>query len=131
MSAFAQRPQWGGGGNYKKGPSMKGNISGELIDTTSGAPIEFATIVLLDAMDREVDGVISDEDGRFKMENVKTGKYSILQLRGFQLSNFLQIGLGNFQRLVNVRPYVLRSECRPANMIILCEKRMACWHVMN
>ena len=78
MSAFAQRPQWGGGGNYKKGPSMKGNISGELIDTTSGAPIEFATIVLLDAMDREVDGVISDEDGRFKMENVKTGKYSIV-----------------------------------------------------
>lgn len=81
--SIAQRPQWGG--NRGKGPSIKGVISGELIDTATNAPIEFATIVLLDAQQKEVDGIISDEDGKFKIFDVKMGTYSLsISFLGYQ-----------------------------------------------
>lgn len=79
VSLFAQRPQgnWGGG---KKGggPSITGKLTGKIIDETTKEPVAFATIVLLKPGEtKEVNGNISDEDGKFKLTDVKLGKYDI------------------------------------------------------
>ena len=80
LNLFAQNPAWGGGrgGNAKKGPSIKGKISGSLIDSLSNAPVEFATVVLIDPKQKkEINGVISDEKGFFKIQDVSNGTYEL------------------------------------------------------
>jgi len=75
-SAFAQRPNNAGRG--QQGPSINGRVTGTLIDTTSNEPIEFATIVLVDAKTQEQkDGTMSESDGSFKMPEVKLGAYEL------------------------------------------------------
>ena len=70
--AVAQMP--GGGG----GSSIVGKITGTVIDSVSGDPVEFATIVLHQSgSDAVVDGTISDEQGNWEIRNVKPGEYDI------------------------------------------------------
>ena len=70
------QPPWGGGAN--KGPSIKGKITGTVIDSVSGEPLEFATLVLIQSRDeKQLDGVISEPDGSFKITEVKNGKYKL------------------------------------------------------
>lgn len=64
-----------GGG---QGPSITGRISGTVIDSLTGDPVEFATIVLeTSRLGEQVDGVITDTDGSFKLQNVKPGTYNL------------------------------------------------------
>lgn len=73
---FSQRR----GGKYRnnKNQTIKGYISGNIIDSVSTFPIEFAIVELLSAKsDKQVDGTITEEDGSFKLKNVKTGKYKL------------------------------------------------------
>src|SRR5690625_5371539 len=70
--AFAQMP--GGGGST----SIVGKITGTVIDSVSGDPVEFATVVLHQSgSDAVVDGTISDELGNWGLRNVKAGVYNI------------------------------------------------------
>ena len=83
---IAQRPgggNWGGGGSSS---SITGKISGILVDSTSNQPVEFATIVLVDAkMGKEVNGTITDEKGEFKVSEVKLGEYKLqISFLGYQ-----------------------------------------------
>ncbi len=72
-----QRPAYGGG-NRSQGPSIVGKISGVLLDTTSQEPVEFATVVLIDAKtQKEINGGITDDKGEFKLQNVKNGTYQL------------------------------------------------------
>jgi len=71
----AQFPGFG----RKKGKTIKGNISGKIIDKTTNEPVAFATIALKKAGKEEVvNGVISDEDGKFKLGEVVNGKYDVV-----------------------------------------------------
>lgn len=75
----AQPPGVGGRGR-PQGPSILGKITGTLTDTASQAPVEFATIVLVDAKtQKEVNGTLTESDGSFKLQEVKNGEY-ILQI---------------------------------------------------
>ncbi len=78
LLAFAEisYSQWPGMGGAKS-KSIKGKISGTLVDSISGAPVPYATLVLKTAgKTREKDGVLSDDDGKFKFDS-KTGSYDI------------------------------------------------------
>lgn len=62
-----QRGNWGGnrGGGQQK---VQGKITGTITDETSGAAVEFATLVLKDPKTKkDVTGGISDESGEFKL----------------------------------------------------------------
>lgn len=73
--AFAQF----GGGRGGSAPSIVGKISGKVIDDSTGDPVEFATVVLqLADFAKDVDGVISDEKGKFALENIKPGTYNVV-----------------------------------------------------
>jgi len=73
--SFAQFPGgWGG----KKGPSIKGKIEGKLIDSLTNEAVGFATISLSKAGSTKIiNGVLSEDDGSFKLGEVTNGKYDI------------------------------------------------------
>ena len=80
LPTFAQRPQgnWGGGKRGGGGPSITGKITGRVLDTLSKEPVGFATIVLLQPGDqKEVNGNITEDDGKFKLTEVKIGTYDL------------------------------------------------------
>lgn len=75
FSASAQFPMGGGGG---KAPTLKGKIEGKIIDSITSEALSFATVQLKKKNSAIVqDGVIADELGSFKFENVVTGVYDI------------------------------------------------------
>lgn len=59
--------------------SAKGNISGTVFDKTSGEPLSFATIQLIDANTKKplTVGTNSGDDGKFILKDIKDGKYII------------------------------------------------------
>ncbi len=73
--ATAQFGSWGGGGSQSK---IKGKITGELIDSLTLETIPYATIVLKKAgKDKDKNGVLSEDNGKFKLAELKMGKYDI------------------------------------------------------
>ncbi len=73
--AFAQYP---GAGGKSAGSNIVGKITGQIIDSTSQTPVEFATIALRrSGFDKDIDGTISNEDGNFTIPNVKAGIYDV------------------------------------------------------
>ena len=80
FSFSAQAQQWGGGQarGGSRGPSTVGVISGSLLDSVTQEPIEFATVVLLDKKtQKQINGIVTEMNGTFKIQNVKTGTYDI------------------------------------------------------
>lgn len=69
--------QFGGFGG-KSEPSIKGTINGEVVDSITGLPVGFATITLKKAgKDKLIDGVISEDNGKFKFKEVKNDAYDL------------------------------------------------------
>lgn len=76
FTLMAQQGSWGG----KKSAGITGKITGTLVDSLTGRPIDFASIVLLNpkAEERkEVDGTVTDEKGNFKFPEVQLGTYDL------------------------------------------------------
>ncbi len=77
LSTFSLSAQWGGFGG-KKGPSIKGKITGSIIDTGTKEPVGYATISLRKAgSEKIINGTLSDENGEFKLADIKDGTYDI------------------------------------------------------
>lgn len=79
-----ERGRGGGDGNYKgfgKDKSkdyIKGTISGKIIDSKTGEPLEYASISLTNIRwGKIVEGTISDNKGKFFMNKIRSGKYRI------------------------------------------------------
>lgn len=74
-SLQAQFPGMGRpGGNQ----SIKGKISGTVVDTLSGLPVEFATVVLINPkFGKQLDGGLTDDKGSFKIIDVTNGSYQL------------------------------------------------------
>jgi ferric enterobactin receptor len=74
LTTFAQFPM--GGGN--KGPVIKGKISGRIVDSLTNEVLGYATVSLKKKNSAIVkDGVLTDDLGTFKFENVETGTYDL------------------------------------------------------
>ena len=69
FSGYGQYPGMG-----KKGPSLKGKISGSVIDSSTNLPIGFAAISLRrTGVDKIINGSLSEDDGRFVFTDVTPG----------------------------------------------------------
>jgi ferric enterobactin receptor len=81
------------GGGMKKGPELKGKISGILIDSVSGEPVGYATLSIKKSGSNIVsDGILSDEDGEFVFEDVKTGNYTLeISFLGYEDKNIANV----------------------------------------
>ena len=66
-------------GGRSRGPKIKGKITGIVKDSISGEAVPFASIAMKRAGSNVVlNGVISEENGEFKLGEVLTGKYDIV-----------------------------------------------------
>ncbi|GAB3336703.1 outer membrane beta-barrel family protein [Marivirga atlantica] len=73
FTAAAQRP-----GGYGGQSQITGKVTGIITDGASGDPIPYATVVLKSPKDGStVNGVITEDDGSFKMVNLKLGTYQL------------------------------------------------------
>ncbi len=62
-------------------PETKGNgtITGIIVDSTSGKPVEFASIALVDVSTKKpIDGTIADEKGAFTLTKLPEGDFRLL-----------------------------------------------------
>ncbi len=76
-SLSAQYPGGGGGKWKKKEKSIKGKITGKVLDPQN-KPVAYATVVLTDTKtQKQVNGNITDEKGKFKIKDVPTGTYTL------------------------------------------------------
>ena len=65
-------------GGRSSGPSIKGKITGSIIDSLTKSPVEFATIALRKSgTDKDINGTITEADGNFKIPELTLGKYDI------------------------------------------------------
>ncbi|SEO76815.1 Outer membrane receptor proteins, mostly Fe transport [Mucilaginibacter gossypiicola] len=73
--AFSAQAQFGVGGG---GPSVTGRISGTVIDSLTKKPLDYATVGLYRTGGKSpITGVLTDEKGNFKLDNVKPGTYKL------------------------------------------------------
>lgn len=66
-------------------PAGQGTITGTVVDSTLQIPLEYANVVLISKdRDRQVDGTISHEDGRFELSELWPGDYYLdIKFMGF------------------------------------------------
>ena len=79
LSTFAFS-QWAGG----KMPAI-GVVNGSVTDSTSGLPIEYASISLVNIRsDEVVTGALSDKTGRFNIREIPLGQYrAVVEFIGY------------------------------------------------
>jgi ferric enterobactin receptor len=71
VSVKAQIPAAGGN-------SIKGRISGVILDSLSGKPVDYATVSLgRSGSTKNINGSLTDDKGSFKIENVAAGAYRV------------------------------------------------------
>lgn len=75
-ATLSARAQFGVGGG---GSSIKGKISGLIIDSLTKKPVDYATISLYRSGGKTpINGVTTDEKGNFKLDNINSGSYKIV-----------------------------------------------------
>ncbi|MCJ8211717.1 TonB-dependent receptor [Mucilaginibacter sp. RS28] len=74
-SVISAKAQMGLGG----GSTVTGRISGTVIDSISGKPLDYATVSLMRSGGKvPLNGVLTDGKGSFKIDNIKPGNYKLL-----------------------------------------------------
>jgi hypothetical protein len=91
LSSFAFS-QWPGAGG--KMPAI-GVVNGSVMDSTSGLPIEYASISLVNMRsDEVVTGALSDKTGRFNIREVPLGKYrAVVEFIGYATKEISPINI--------------------------------------
>lgn len=75
FASITAKAQFGVGGG---GSSIKGRISGNIIDSLTKKPVDYATISLFKSGAKTpLNGVLTDEKGNFKLDNISAGSYKI------------------------------------------------------
>ncbi|MCX6218130.1 outer membrane beta-barrel protein [Spirosoma sp.] len=65
-------------GAAEETPKGNGKIAGILVDSTSGKPVEFATVALINvATNKPIDGTTSDAKGQFSLTKLAPGDYRL------------------------------------------------------
>jgi outer membrane receptor for ferrienterochelin and colicin len=74
FSVTAAKAQFGIGG----GSTTVGKISGTVIDSLTKKPLDYATVAIYRATGSSpINGVVTDEKGNFRIDNVKPGQYKL------------------------------------------------------
>jgi len=107
--SFINAQGWGGG---NQSPKITGKITGKLIDDSTKKPVEFATVVLINSeFGQQLDGVITESDGKFKLAEVKLGKYNVeFSFLGYQTKVIKDIELTKKKPDINLKDVLLSQD---------------------
>ncbi len=114
-----QRGMSGGGRMMMEGGF--GTLKGTIIDETTGAPIEYANIVIYRQKDSTlVTGGITDIKGNFKIEKVPFGRYYIdFKFIGYKNNRILGVMVTPRQTEVTLEPVKLKSASENIEEIVV------------
>ncbi|MBN8824571.1 MULTISPECIES: TonB-dependent receptor [unclassified Spirosoma] len=94
-------------------PKGNGKINGLLVDSTSGKPVEFATVALISVKtNKPVDGTTSDAKGSFSMTKLAPGDYRLqysfigyknLDSKPFTIAKGTEINMGSVRLSADIR----------------------------
>ncbi len=123
LASMAQMPEMkrdtsAGSGNLPEG---NGKIHGQIIDSVSLAPVEFALISLIDEnTGKPVDGTMCDEEGKFSLVKVRTGNYKI-QVSFFDYKTLTIDGVivSESQRTIDLGKIKLGEDTRQLKEIVV------------
>lgn len=77
-NAYAQRPAASKKGAVKRQIPAIGKISGVVKDASTGKPVEFATVALINMRTKKVEtGAIANDKGKFSISEIKLGMYQV------------------------------------------------------
>ena len=107
--SFLNAQGWGGG---NQGPKITGKIIGKLIDESTKEPVEFATVVLINSeFGQQLDGVITESDGKFKLADIKLGKYNVeFSFLGYETKVVKNLELTKKKPDINLKEVLLSQE---------------------
>ncbi|MDE0599052.1 MAG: TonB-dependent receptor, partial [Dokdonia donghaensis] len=92
-----------------------------VVNTSQNSPIAFANVVLLDEEQKLVKGTITEEDGSFILENLKTGTYHLtVSFVGFDDQKIESILL---EKDTTLRPIVLNASQESLDEVVLTSKK--------
>jgi len=100
-----------------------GKLSGTVIDASSNQPVEFATIALIDAAGKTVDGTIADAKGKFSIVKIADGSYTAsISFIGYQTIT-LTVELAGKKNDINLGSIKLAEEARQLNEVVVEGKK--------
>ncbi|WP_027136429.1 outer membrane beta-barrel protein [Gaetbulibacter saemankumensis] len=107
-------------------------ITGKIIDAENGSPLEYATAALYKQSDASlVTGVITNSEGMFVIDNVKTGNYYLeASFLGYKPSRKTNIQINKKRALLNLGTFnlILGSEL---NEVVINAERSAVVHKID
>ncbi|RAW00778.1 TonB-dependent receptor [Pseudochryseolinea flava] len=96
------------------GVTPKGNtkISGQVLDSLSSKPVEFANVALIDVVTKKpVNGTVCDADGKFTITKVAEGNYSIdISFIGYETTTIGNISVEEKKNEINLGTITLRMK---------------------
>ncbi|KAA3436554.1 TonB-dependent receptor domain-containing protein [Rufibacter hautae] len=90
-------------------PQGAGKITGTVVDSESSKPVEFATIALINtANGKTVDGTVTDEKGRFTLNRVPNGTYTLnISFIGYETKEMKQVTISAEDQTANLNKVAL------------------------
>jgi outer membrane receptor protein involved in Fe transport len=87
----------------------QGKITGKVLDSLSGSPLEYASITLQEQPDsKAVNGTVSDKAGHFVLADVKPGTYTVLvEFIGYSSATINNVSVTNSKSTVELKPFLL------------------------
>jgi outer membrane receptor protein involved in Fe transport len=98
-----------------------GKIHGSVIDAESNQPVEFANVALLDpATQKPVDGAVADEKGKFVINKVAAGTYSVaISFIGYETQTIESITVEDKRDDVNLGSIKLSSSTKVLSEVVV------------
>ncbi|TNJ45258.1 TonB-dependent receptor [Tamlana fucoidanivorans] len=105
--------------------AQRGSVSGNIIDDETNVPLEYATIALYSNKDKSLTtGVISQEDGRFNIDNIKRGSYYLqLSFMGYDTKTINNIEITNKNLDINLGTIKLALNSDELDEVLVKSKR--------
>ncbi len=104
--------------------NVHGRITGKVVDSLSGEPMEYVTItILMQGNKNPVNGSISDKSGNFLIDHVSKGNYRILiEFMGFQPFTFNNIDVTSENLLVDLKTILMVKDVTTLQDVIITAK---------
>ncbi len=130
LVGFAQHPQSPGGtqrtnSTVEKTVDGNGKISGTVLDGESNAPVEFATVALMDAATgKVVNGTVADAKGKFIITKIVDGTYNVtISFIGYETQSINAIKISGKDNDINLGTIKLSTGSKVLNEVVVEGKK--------
>jgi outer membrane cobalamin receptor len=98
-----------------------GQISGVVLDSISGKPVEYATVALFRKNNKElVNGTITQKNGRFFMEKITPGRYFIkISFMGYEDKIIPDIMITKDKHIINLHKIKLQASMQILDEVVI------------